>query len=150
MQLITQPVFQIYVVAVIILGLNLLVLANNTALSRVKNKETVNPEDKKLPPNRESEVVYHQGSEPTQRYRRAHANALENIPLFLVTGFLLTLTPVPLVTAGLLFGIFCLFRVLHSIAYLKALQPLRTIAFGIAALDQLAILGFLGYHVFAQ
>ena len=145
-----QPVFQIYIVAVLVLGLNLLVLANNTALTRVKNKETVNPEDKKLPPNRESEVVYHQGSEPTQRYRRAHANALENIPLFMITAFLLTLTPVPVVAAGVLFGVFVLFRVLHSIAYLKALQPLRTASFGIAALDQLAILGFLGYYVFAS
>ena len=146
--MLSQPVFQIYIVTVVLLGLNLLVLTNNTASTRVKHKETVNPEDKKLPPNRESEVVFHQGSDATQRYRRAHANALENIPLYLVTGLLLTMTPVSTVAAGVLFGIFCLFRLLHSIAYLKALQPLRTASFGIAALDQLAILGFLAYYTF--
>ena len=145
--LISNPVFQIFIASVIVLGLNLLVLANNTALSRAKADEAVNPEDKKI--NAKASIVVYEGNSLTQRYRRAHGNALENIPLFLVTGFLLTLTQIQFVAAAILFGVFVFFRVLHSFAYLKGLQPYRTASFAIAALDQLAMLGFLGYWVFA-
>ena len=55
---VSQPVFQAYIVAVILLSLNLVGLANATALSRAKAKEAVNPEDLKLPPNAGAEVVY--------------------------------------------------------------------------------------------
>jgi glutathione S-transferase len=146
--LVSSPVFQLYIGAVILLGLNLLVLANNTALSRASRKEAVNPEDKKL--DAEVKVVGYNGAEHTQRYRRAHGNALENLPLFLITGFLLTLTKVPFVAAAVLFGIFVGFRLLHSAAYVKGLQPYRTASFAIAALDQIALLGFLGYYVYAS
>ena len=145
--LVASPVFQVYIVSVLILGFTLLVLANNTALSRAKRDEAVNPEDKKL--NKKANIVFYEGNDKTQRYRRAHGNALENIPLFLITGFLLTLTSVPTVTAAILFGVFVFFRVLHSFCYVNGVQPWRTASFGIAALDQLAILGFLGYYVFA-
>ncbi|MCA9709947.1 MAG: hypothetical protein KDK70_29175, partial [Myxococcales bacterium] len=74
-----NPVFTAYVVTAALLGLNLLVLANNTALTRAKAKEVVNPEDRRL--NEGAEVVYESGNDLTQRYRRAHRNALENIPL---------------------------------------------------------------------
>lgn len=144
---VSAPVFQIYIVSVVVLGFLLLLLANNTALSRAKHDEGVNPEDKKL--NAKISVVFYEGNDRTQRYRRAHGNALENIPLFMITGFLLTLTAIPFAAAAALLGIFVFFRVLHAIAYLNALQPWRTASFGIAALDQLAILGALGYYAFA-
>jgi len=145
--LVANPVFQLYIAAAIILGANLLVLANNTALTRAKNDEAVNPEDKVI--NAKASVVYYEGNSKTQRYRRAHGNALENIPVFLITGFLLTLTQVPFIAAAILFGIFVAFRLLHSVAYVKGLQPWRTASFAVSALDQAALLGFLGYWVFA-
>ena len=141
-----SAVFQLYIAAVLILGLNLLVLANNTAVSRAKRDEAVNPEDKRLNPK--ATVVFYEGNSVTQRYRRAHANALENIPLFLITAFLLAMTPIGFVAAAVLFGVFVVFRVTHSVAYVTQTQPLRTASFAIAALDQVAILGFLGYWVF--
>ncbi len=126
-------------------GLNLLVLANNTALTRARSKEVVNPEDQKL--NAGAAVVYEGGNEKTARYRRAHRNALENIPLFLITAYLLTATGVSTLTASILFGIFVAARLVHSFAYVNSLQPWRTLSFGLGALDQLAILGVLGYRV---
>lgn len=143
----TNPVFAAYIASTAVLGLNLLVLANNTALSRAKSKEVVNPEDKVL--NKEADVVFEAGNDLTQRYRRAHRNALENIPLFLITAFLLTLTGTSATLAYVLFGIFVVARVFHSFAYVKQIQPWRTASFGIGALDQLAILGVLVYQVFA-
>ena len=145
-QLVSSPVFQAYIASAIVLGLNLLVLANNTALTRARSSEVINPEDAKLNPK--ASVVYEEGNDKTARYRRAHRNALENVPLFLITGLLLSLTGVSATAAYVLFGIFVVARVLHSVFYVGAVQPWRTAMFGIAALDQLAILGFLGYYVF--
>lgn len=145
--LVSNPTFQLYVAAAILLGFKLLLLANNTALSRASAGEAVNPEDRKL--NKEATIVFEDGNAKTERYRRAHRNALENIPLFLITGLLLSLTQVPFVVAAALFGSFVAFRVLHSVAYVGQLQPWRTASFGLAALVQLGMLGCLGYYTFA-
>lgn len=83
--------------------MNLLVLANNTALTRAKHVEVINPEDN-----------------------------------------LLTLTPVSFAVAAGLFGVFVLARVVHSVCYVKGIQPWRTAFFGIGALAQLGVLGYLG------
>jgi uncharacterized membrane protein YecN with MAPEG domain len=136
--------FTAYIITTALLGLNLLVLANNTALSRAKAKEVINPEDKVL--NKEAEVVFEAGNDKTERYRRAHRNALENIPLFLITGLALTMTGVSTTTAYILFGVFVAARLLHSVAYVKQLQPWRTASFGVGALDQIALLGVLVYQ----
>jgi len=140
-----NPAMQLYFASAVVLGMNLLVLANNTALSRAKATEVVNPEDKKLNP--EAAVVLEGGNDRTFRYRRAHRNALENIPLFLITGYLLALTPIPLAALATIFGIFTVARLGHTICYLKGIQPWRTASFGIGALVQLGILGYLGYVV---
>jgi len=141
-----SPIFQAYVVSTVVLGMNLLVLANNTALSRAGAGEVVNPEDIKM--NKEAQVVYESGNARTERYRRAHRNALENVPLFLITGFVLSITSVPFTLAAILFGIFVAARVAHSFAYVLELQPYRTAMFAVGALDQIAILGVLGYYTF--
>ncbi|MEQ9319246.1 MAG: hypothetical protein RIF41_08800 [Polyangiaceae bacterium] len=77
----TQPVMQAYVASAVVLGMNLLVLANNTALTRAKATEVVNPEDTKL--NAKAKVVLEGGNDRTARYRRALRNAIENVPLFI-------------------------------------------------------------------
>lgn len=146
MSLTSDPVFQLYVGCTLILALNLLVLANNTALSRSKAGQVVNPEDKKL--NATAEVVFDEGNERTARYRRAHRNALENIPLFLITGLLLPMIGTPVMAAAILYGVFVLARVLHSICYVRQIQPLRSICFGLGALAQVAVLGFIAWGTF--
>lgn len=144
--LITTPVFQLYTGAVIVLGMNLLVLANNTALTRASAKEVVNPEDVVLNPT--AEVVFESGNAKTERYRRAHRNALENLPLFMLTGLLLSLTAAPLGLAAGLFAVFVAARLLHSVAYMRQLQPWRTASFAVGGLTQVALLGALGFYVF--
>ncbi|MFT5357004.1 MAG: putative membrane protein YecN with MAPEG domain [Polyangiales bacterium] len=145
--LIANPAFQAYVVSAVVLVMNMLILANNTALSRAGADEVINPEDLVL--NKKAKVVGNAGVEKVERYRRAHRNALENIPLFLITGFVLTLTPVPFLPAAILFGVFVFARVVHSFAYVKQKQPFRTASFAVGALDQIAVLGFLAFYTFA-
>jgi len=141
------PAFSAYAVSVIGLGLNLLGLANATALTRARAGEVINPEDKKL--NDKASVVFDEGNDRTSRYRRAHRNALENTPMFMVTALVLTLMGVSSTIGAALFYPFVGLRILHSVCYVKQIQPFRTITFALAALIQVAVLGFIGYYTFA-
>jgi prostaglandin-E synthase 1 len=142
-----NPVTQAYLASALVLSVNLLVLASATAVTRTQADEVVNPEDKKL--NEKATVVYEEGNGRTGRWKRAHRNALENIPLFLLTGFLLTLTPISVTFATALFGFYALMRLAHSFFYVNGVQPFRTASFGMGVVTQLVILGYLGYAAFA-
>jgi microsomal prostaglandin-E synthase 1 len=141
------PAFSAYAVSVIALGLNLVGLANATALTRARANEVINPEDKKL--NQNASVVYDEGNDRTARYRRAHRNALENTPLFMITALVLTLMGTSATIGAALFYPYAGLRILHSVCYVKQLQPFRTITFALALLAQVAVLGFIGYYTFA-
>ena len=141
------PAFTPYAVSVMALGLNLLGLANATAISRGQANEVINPEDKKL--NQKASVVFDEGNDRTARYRRAHRNALENVPLFMITAFVLTLMGASSTVGAALFYPYAVLRILHSVCYVKQVQPFRSITFALAALLQVAVLGLIGYHTFA-
>jgi prostaglandin-E synthase 1 len=129
------------------LGLNLLGLANATAVTRGRANEVINPEDKKL--NQKASVVYDEGNDRTARYRRAHRNALENTPLFMISALVLTLMGASATVGAALFYPYVGLRILHSVCYVKQIQPFRTMSFALGALVQLALLGFIGYYTFA-
>ena len=141
------PAFSAYAVSVIALGLNLVGLANATALTRARANEVINPEDQKL--NQKASVVYEEGNARTARYRRAHRNALENTPLFMITALVLTLMGGSATLGAVLFYPYAALRILHSVSYVKQLQPFRTITFATSALIQFVVLGLIGYHTFA-
>jgi uncharacterized MAPEG superfamily protein len=141
------PAFSAYAVSVIALGLNLVGLANATALTRARANEVINPEDKKL--NSKASVVFDEGNDRTARYRRAHRNALENTPLFMITALVLTLMGASATVGAALFYPYVGLRILHSVCYVKQIQPFRTAAFALAALVQVAVLAFIGYYTFA-
>ena len=140
------PAFPAYAATVIVLGLNLIGLANATALTRGQATEVVNPEDVAL--NKKATVVFEAGNDRTARYRRAHRNALENTPWFMTTAFVLTMMGTSATVGALLFYPYAALRILHSICYVKAIQPFRTVSFVLALLLQTAVLGFIGYGVF--
>jgi uncharacterized MAPEG superfamily protein len=146
MSQLTDPVFQSYVATVVVLSLNVIGLANATAITRGKNAEVINPEDKKA--GSDQKVVYLEGSDPTQRHMRAHRNALENIPLFMITGLLFVLTRPSLAVAASIFAVFTVARIGHSICYVKGIQPFRTITFVVGLLAQVVMLGVIVYKVF--
>ena len=140
------PAFSAYAASVVILGLNLVGLANATALTRNKAGEVINPEDMKL--NQKASVVYDGGNDRTARYRRAHRNALENTPVFMITAFVLTLMGLSATLGAALFYPYAGLRILHSVFYVKGVQPFRTISFALALLIQVAVLGLIAYHAF--
>jgi uncharacterized MAPEG superfamily protein len=139
------PAFSAYAVSVVVLGLNLVGLANATAISRAQASEAINPEDAKS----DQKVVYEGGNDRTSRYRRAHRNALENVPMFMVTALVLTLMGTSATVGAALFYPYAALRVLHSVCYVKGIQPFRTISFALALLLQVAVLGLIAYGTFA-
>jgi uncharacterized MAPEG superfamily protein len=142
----TLPAFPAYAATVIVLGLNLIGLANATALTRGQASEVVNPEDVAL--SKKATVVLDGGNDRTARYRRAHRNALENTPLFMITALVLTLMGTSGTIAAALFYPYAALRIVHSVCYVKAVQPFRTISFVVALLIQAIVLGFIGYGTF--
>lgn len=140
------PAFQPYVISLLVLGGNLIGLANATAITRGQASEVVNPEDKAL--NKEATVVYEGGNDRTARYRRAHRNALENTPVFMTTALVLTLMGVSGTVAAALFYGYAALRIVHSVSYVKGIQPFRTISFVLALILQVVVLGFIGYGAF--
>lgn len=121
-----DTVFQIYVVSASILALNMMVLALVTGLGRLRKGIVRNPEDRTF--NRRARLE-NMDEGMILRVQRAHLNALENIPLFLILALLFVFTSPSVTLAGALFGAYTLFRLLHSVAYIKALQPLRSTAY---------------------
>lgn len=147
MSLSRDPVFQAYVVTIVVLSLNMLGLAGATAVTRGQASEVINPEDQKL--DGTARVVFEGGNDRTARYRRAHRNALENSPIFMINGLVLVLVQPPAALAIALFATYAIARILHSVCYVKSIQPFRTMFFGIGMLAQVTMLGVLLWKVFA-
>uniref|UniRef100_A0A3P9AN90 Prostaglandin E synthase n=1 Tax=Esox lucius TaxID=8010 RepID=A0A3P9AN90_ESOLU len=92
-------------------------------------KVFANPEDAL----RHGGVQYCREDPYVERCRRAHRNDMENIFPFLFLGAVYSLTGPSLAVARVHFLVFFLFRVVHTVAYLCALQaPTRSVAYVIA------------------
>lgn len=127
---------RMYAITAIVLALKMFSIAVVQGRARMSAGVFVNPEDAKAFHAREA------AEEPpmVQRAARAWRNDLENIPIFLILAWIY-------VTAGLsttAFVIYCLVfmaaRIAHTICYINAIQPWRTIAFTIGAIATLALM----------
>ena len=135
-ELMESQAFKYYVFCATALALNPLILGGLTGGWRGKYKSPATPEDEKLSGNPFREDV----APEVARVQRAHRNALENIPIALVTGLVYVLAGAsPTMALGFM-GVIALFRWLHSIFYLNAVQPWRTASFGIAAVANIAMI----------
>ncbi|HEY6599084.1 MAG TPA: MAPEG family protein, partial [Pseudomonadales bacterium] len=76
----------------------------------------------------------------TLRAKRAHLNDVENIPGFLVLALIFTLVGCSSTEGWAYFGVYFVARALHTIFYLKSVQPWRTAAFVVGQLTQLGII----------
>jgi len=137
--------FNTYLISVCALALNLFFLTALTGVKRRSANEFVNPEDAKA----------FKGNEATQeaasvmRVQKAHRNALENIlPFALLAGLYIATGAKPLAAAIYCYT-FVAARWLHSICYLKGVQPFRTLTFTVAFLVNVGLTVQLLLHAFA-
>ena len=122
--------FNVYLICVVALTFNLLFLAGWTGVRRSQAKTFVNPEDAKALKG----TLAEREVDTVERVQAAHRNALENIPIFAILGLLYVMTGASKTGALAYFVTFTVARWLHSIMYLRALQPFRTIMFAIGTL----------------
>ena len=118
----SNPLFSTYAIAATIMILKAWSMSWLTVVRMIKaNGGFRAPEDlQKTPMNANPNQDQLAPNESVERVRRIHLNDLENIPFFLVAGFLFILTePSLIVTQCLLYG-YVVSRMLHFVAYITA------------------------------
>jgi glutathione S-transferase len=117
-----NPLFATYVVAATIMILKAASMSWLTVLRMTQEKGGFRaPEDlAKTPLNPDPSPEQLKPNERVERIRRIHLNDLENIPFFLVAGFLYILTEPSLIVAQVLLYGYVVTRLLHFAAYLTA------------------------------
>ena len=133
----SNPTFLVYAITVLVLCFNLLFLWGYSGATRAKTKTAINQEDAA---KFGATLV---GDHPPEvaRVLRAHSNAQATIYPFLFLGLVFVLAGGSDGIAKVIFGIFTVARILHSIAYLAEKQPWRTIFFALGMLATLALMG---------
>ena len=131
-----NPAFLAYVFTCLVLSFNLLMLWVSSGALRAKGGVAINAEDGA----RYGAPVSELDPPAVARLLRAHRNAEATIYPFLMLGLLYVLAGGGAGMAIPIFAIFIAARIVHSIVYLKAMQPWRTIAFAISLLAILALM----------
>jgi uncharacterized MAPEG superfamily protein len=134
-----NPSFLAYVLTCLVLSLNLLILWVSSGATRAKGGVAINAEDGA----RYGAPVCELDPPAVARLLRAHRNAEATIYPFLALGLLYVLAGGGAGIAVPIFAIFIAARIVHSIVYLKAMQPWRTIAFAVSLLAILALMAAL-------
>ncbi len=128
MDLLAQPAVRVFAFWYLLLVVKMLMLIFRISSARMKTSTFSTPEDYAAigatapagPP------VPDEGIE---RLRRALQNDLENILPFFGVGLIYALSEPSLGMARFLFAGFAISRIVHTVVYLRGLQPHRSIAF---------------------
>jgi len=131
-----MPLLRIYALTTIVLALKMIALSIAQGRARTAAKVFVIPEDAKL----FGGTVATEDAPAVRRASKAWLNDLENIPIFLILALIYAIAG--LSTTAFLFycAVFTLARILHTIFYLRAAQPARTIVYAIGAAASLALM----------
>lgn len=118
----SNPLFATYAVAAALMILKVASMSWLTVVRMMTAKGGFrSPEDlKKTPFNPEPNDKQLEPIESVERVRRIHLNDLENVPFFLVAGFLFVATSPALWVAQLVLYGYVVTRLLHFAAYLGA------------------------------
>jgi uncharacterized MAPEG superfamily protein len=131
-----MPLLRIYALTAIVLALKMTAISIAQGRARTAAKVFVIPEDAKL----FGGTVATEETPAVRRASKAWLNDLENIPIFLILALIYAIAGLS-TTAFLIYCVvFTLARILHTIFYLRAAQPARTIAYTIGAVVSLALM----------
>jgi prostaglandin-E synthase 1 len=131
-----SPLFVAYAITALALSLNLIVLWTMSGVVRTRTKTALNPEDVA-----QFKVAQSDADPPVvARVLRAHANAEASIYPFLILGLVFVLAGGGYRTGAIIFAVFVVARVLHSVFYVAARQPWRTISFMLGGIATLALM----------
>jgi len=131
-----NPVFLGYVYTCLVLSLNLLALWVSSGAVRAHSGVAINPEDGA----RYGAPVRELDPPAVARILRVHRNAEAAIYPFLILGLVYVLVGGHASIAIPIFAAFTGARIVHSIVYLRALQPWRTLSFAVSLLALIALM----------
>ena len=134
--LLSNPALRLFGLTYLILVVKMVLVGYATSFYRIRDKSFATPEDYTLQGLTPKTAVH----EDVERTRRAHRNDLENILPYFGVGLLYALTNPSPTAARIYFIGYTAARVLHSVFYLRQLQPWRTLAFGVAQVLMLVML----------
>ncbi|HXN87176.1 MAG TPA: MAPEG family protein [Candidatus Binataceae bacterium] len=131
-----MPLLRIYALTAIVLALKMSAISIAQGRARTAAKVFVIPEDAKM----FGGTVATEDAPAVRRAAKAWLNDLENIPIFLILALIYAIAGLS-TTAFLIYCVvFTLARILHTVFYLRAAQPGRTIAYTIGAVVSLALM----------
>jgi prostaglandin-E synthase 1 len=139
LNLVTTLQFKLYAICCVILSFQMLVLGAMTAAKRANRQGYLNPEDVAVS-KKDAKFVEGVEHPDVARVIRAHRNMLESLPIFFALGLIFVLAGGSVLGAEICFGAFTVARILHSVVYLKELQPWRTMMFAIGLLSLLGLM----------
>jgi microsomal prostaglandin-E synthase 1 len=128
-----SPSMLVYSITMIVLCVNLLVLWGYSGTVRSRSKTTPNAED----PETIVKGAAVTAADPPDvaRALRAHTNAAANIVPFAILGFLYVVYGASTLSMAIVCGVFVVARIGHTVVYLRAIQPWRTILYAIGGVD---------------
>ena len=131
-----SPAFIAYAITALALSLNLIVLWAMSGTVRAGTKTALNAEDAKM------FNAAHVDADPpaVARVLRAHRNAEANIYPFLILGLVYVLAGGNYLTSVIIFAVFVVARIAHSIFYVRGGQPWRTLSFTLGGIATLALM----------
>ena len=146
--LLSDPQFRLYAICSVSLSAQMLILGGYTAARRAGNKKYLNPEDNKVSSKGATLV---EGAEHPEvaRIQRAHRNLLESLPMFFALGLISVLAGANPMGTRVAIITFTAARVLHSLVYIKELQPFRTLSFAVGSVALIGMMVMTLMAVFA-
>ncbi|KFE50565.1 MAPEG family protein [Pseudomonas syringae] len=125
----------VYAICVVVLFLKMFAVSCYQGILRMRFRAFTNTEDAAV----FNRIAREKELPQVTRAARAWANDLESIPAFFALGGLAVAMSAHASITAWLSVVFTVARVLHTLAYLKGVQPWRTVFYGIGIL---CLLGF--------
>src|SRR5271156_6126487 len=124
-----MPQLRIFAITAIVLALKMAANSVVQGVARTRAKAFVNPEDATM----FGAPAVAEEAPMVRRAANVWRNDLENIPIFLILGLIYVIAGL---SPGMFMGycaVFAVARILHTIFYLNAVQPWRTVAYTVGA-----------------
>lgn len=134
----TNPAFRTYAVCAAILVLKMIFSAFYTGSRRQAHQGYINSEDASVFGKTGAAAAAHEHPE-VARALRIQRNDLEAIPGFLVIALVYVLSGASATAAAIYFWTFTLARVIHTVVYMREMQPWRAASFVVATLCTVGI-----------
>jgi uncharacterized MAPEG superfamily protein len=128
--------FRMYAITAIVLALKMAAISIAQGRARVSAGVFTNPEDAKT----FSAQLASAEAPAVERASKAWRNDLENIPIFLIIAWIYVYAGLSAAAFVVYCILFMIARIAHTVCYLNAIQPARTIAFTVGALTMLALM----------